>query len=189
MPGKIVSEKRSRISNKSTPNPSDSLPDRKKIHTHKDKRRAGLPIPQSLPNGVHDQENDFTIENLFTMADRARLSGHSEDAVKPLQTIITTYPADSRSGLAAFTLAQIQLDTLSSPLDAAQNFKRSLSLGLPPALQELAFKRRAEALFRAKDPDFTPTANHYLSRYPQGRYRNQVEKWLKSREKGFDQND
>ena len=122
-------------------------------------------------------ERTSTIDELLTLADVARLSGHPRDAVAPLERLIAAHPEDGRAALAAYTLAQLRLTQLDQPAHAAMDFARSLDLGLPAGLREAAYAKRAEALGRAEDPAAAGAAATYLARYPDGRYRDSVTRW------------
>lgn len=118
------------------------------------------------------------VDDLFTLADVARLSGHPALAIAPLRRILDRHSDDPRAALAAFTMAQLELDRLGHPTEAAVAYARSLELGLPRSMRELAVARRVEALGRAGSPDAAAAASSYLRAYPAGRYRDEVMRWL-----------
>lgn len=117
-------------------------------------------------------------DDLLTLADVARLSGHPAQAVAPLERIAALHAGDARAGLATYMLAQLYLDRLGKPGPAASAYGRALDLGLPATMQELAMARRVEALGRASSAEVADAAASYLARYPSGRYRGDVARWL-----------
>jgi transmembrane sensor len=128
-------------------------------------RTAGVLLPQD-----HDTPAlaaNSSIEALFVRADIARRAGHPEQAHVPLEQIVAGHAHDSRTPLAAFSLARLYLDSLGRPADAARMFERSLALGLSTALVQDAFARRVEAWSRAGDSERTRAAiADYTQRYP-----------------------
>ena len=120
------------------------------------------------------------IDDLFKLADVARLSGHPLDAVAPLQAIVTNHPDNPRAGLAAYTLGKLYLEKLSSPKKAVEAFNDAIRLGIPEALMESAYVKKAKALFLLSAVLGKWAAEEYLKKYPNGRYQDQVKTWLKS---------
>jgi transmembrane sensor len=122
-------------------------------------------------------------EDLFTLADVARLSGHPERARAPLARLLELYPHDphdARAPLAAATLGRIELD-LGQPNRAARAFERALGLGAPLALEEDLRARLVESWVRAGDLDAARAAGVlYRKRFPEGRRKAEVDRWLAS---------
>jgi len=119
-------------------------------------------------------------EDLFTLADVARLSGHPERARAPLARLLELYPHDARAPLAAATLGRIELD-LGQPNRAARAFERALGLGAPIALEEDLRARLVESWVRAGDLDAARAAGVlYRKRFPDGRRKAEVDRWLSS---------
>ncbi len=116
-----------------------------------------------------------SVDELFKLADVARLSGHPSDAVAPLTAVIDDFPTDPRAGLAAYTLAKLYLEPLASPQKAFRTFDRAMQLGLPAVLLEASYFKKAEALFQISRPLGEWATGEYLKRYPTGRYRKQLE--------------
>ena len=113
---------------------------------------------------VHDDP-----EELLLAADSARLAGQPGRAVPFLRRLTDHFPADSRAGLAAFTLGRVLLDDLGQPRDAAQAFATAYAHGGP--LAEDALAREVEAWARANDRAAAKsTATRYLDAYPTGRH-------------------
>ncbi|MGE0791413.1 MAG: FecR domain-containing protein [Sandaracinaceae bacterium] len=116
-----------------------------------------------------------SIDELFALADTARLSGHPDLAVSPLRRIVELHPSDRRAALAALTLGRLSLDVLDAPADAVRELSRARELGLSPHLEELALARLVEAERRAGHVGQARAfAAEYLSRYPSGAYANGV---------------
>jgi transmembrane sensor len=114
-------------------------------------------------------------DDLFALADVARLSGHPADAVAPLERIVEAYQGDGRASLAAFTLGRLHLDVLAQPALAASDFERALRLGAPSDLREDAHARLVEARARAgDDAGARAAAQDYLRLFPDGRHAEQV---------------
>lgn len=119
-----------------------------------------------------------SAERLLAMADEARLSGHPEEAVAPLERLLAAHATDSRASTAAFTLGKIQLDTRKAPVAAAAAFERAIALGLPHALREDAYARRVEAYAQAgRIAQARGARAAYDLEYPEGRHRSGVASW------------
>lgn len=130
------------------------------------------------PGGVAGASRDARrADDLFDLADVARLSGHPTEARAPLSRIVERYASDPRAAMAAFTLGQLELGSLHDAASAATHLERSLSLGLPRSARETAMARLVEALARTGSPRATQAADAYLAAYPSGRYRDEVAQW------------
>jgi transmembrane sensor len=117
------------------------------------------------PNAVRD-----TPEDLLLAADVARLGGHPERAVAPLERVVSGFPFDSRAPLAAFTLGRTLLEQLGRPRPAARAFATARQLDRAGALTQDALAREVEAWSRAGEGDKAhERALDYLKRYPKGR--------------------
>jgi tetratricopeptide (TPR) repeat protein len=117
-------------------------------------------------------------EDLFTLADIARLSGHPERARAPLSRLLELYPHDARAPLAAATLGRIELD-LGQPASAARAFERALAIGAPLALEEDLRARLVESWARAGDHAAArAAAETYRQHFPTGRRKAEVDRWL-----------
>jgi transmembrane sensor len=101
--------------------------------------------------GIRQSASAASIDDLFLLADVARLSGHAGEAVVPLETIVKAHAHDARASLAAFTLGKLYAG--GNPAAAAQAFERSLAMGLPASLRGDAKARWADACKRAGDAD------------------------------------
>ena len=116
------------------------------------------------PTAVKDEPGD-----LLLAADVARLSGHPNDAVPPLERVINEYSADPRASLAAFTLGRVLLTQLGEPRKAALTFGRARTLAPQSSLAEDALAREVEAWSTAGDPERArECAEQYVEKYPRG---------------------
>jgi transmembrane sensor len=104
------------------------------------------------PNGVAKATLSATsIEQLLELADIARLSGHPQDAVAPLERALDAFRSSRQAALAAFTLGRVLLDQLHASEQAAEAFERALVLGLPRGLRADCYRRLAEAYERSSN--------------------------------------
>lgn len=111
-----------------------------------------------------------SVNELFALADTARLSGHAALAVAPLERVLAEHASDPRAGLAALTLGRLQLDALDAPGTACASLERAIALGLPPDLAEIAYARLVEAHRRAGHREqMEASARAYLERFRSGR--------------------
>jgi len=133
------------------------------------------------PAGIASAAKGASVEDLLSLADVARLSGHPGDAVVPLTRVLAEHAEDPRAPLAAFTLGRLQLDALGHPALAADAFARALALGLPQSLQEDAHARLVEARARAGDSAGAAAAGQeYERRFPTGKRLAEVHGWTGS---------
>jgi transmembrane sensor len=72
---------------------------------------------------------------LMQLADVARLSGHAERALEPLERLVDRYPSDPRAALAAVLAGRILMDQLREPSRARPWLERALALGVGSALE------------------------------------------------------
>lgn len=132
--------------------------------------------------GIAAQVEKADLDQLLTLADVARLSGHPADAVGPLQRIVTEHRADARAALAGFTLGRLHLDSLGDPARAAADFRSAIGLRLPSALLEDAHLRWIEAAARAGDPKQAQEAyDRYRSHFSQSSRMSIAERWAHER--------
>jgi len=110
-------------------------------------------------------------DELYALADTARLSGHPRLAVTPLRRLMDEHA----SGVAALTLGRLQLDALDDPRGATRSLARADALSVPAHLAETLLARRVEAHRRAGDADTARSlAAAYLRAHPEGRYADRV---------------
>ncbi len=129
--------------------------------------------------GIARQTQAAGVQDLFHLADIARLSGHPADAVQPLERVVNQHAGSSQAPLAAFTLGRIYLHSLGSPAQAAVAFERALSLGLPAGLAGSAYGQGIEAHARAGNRQGARAlAERYLERFPKGEYAPKARKWV-----------
>jgi transmembrane sensor len=118
------------------------------------------------------------VDTLLSLADIARLSGHTKDAVEPLSRVLRDYRGEPRASLAALTLGKLELDELGAPRDAARHFEEAMRIGAPSSFVEVAAARRVEAWSRAGEPaKARAAAAEYRASYPGGRYDAEVTRW------------
>ena len=103
---------------------------------------------------------------LLLAADVARLSGHPDAAVAPLQQVLMAHGSDARAPLAAFTLGRVLLDDLGRPREAATAFETARTLAPASHLSEDALARQVEAAFRAQDPRARELAERFVKDFP-----------------------
>ena len=118
------------------------------------------------------------IDELFQLADVARFSGHTSDAVAPLSAIVERSSDKGKAGLAAYTLGRLYMGQLSMPEKAIPWLDKALALGIPTALEEAVMANRIRALLMLDDTRWSALAKAYFERYPTGRYRRQIETWI-----------
>jgi transmembrane sensor len=123
-----------------------------------------------------------SADELFGLADVARLGGHPEHAVGPLRIIMRNFKKDPKAGLAAYTLGRLYLEQLSSPREATAAFDEALALGLPDALVEAFKVKLIRSLILQDDARGNTLASEYLRRYPNGRYREQVQSLVEEKQ-------
>jgi transmembrane sensor len=114
---------------------------------------------------VHDEPGD-----LLLAADVARLGGHPDRAIGPLQRVVEKHASDSRAPLAAFTLGRTLLDQLGRPREAASAFATARRLEPRGAMAQDALAREVESWSRAGEASLArERAEQYVSLYPKGR--------------------
>jgi transmembrane sensor len=127
---------------------------------------------------AREAERAATPDDLFTLADVARLSGHAGQAIEPLERFVARYPGDARASLAALTLGRIQLD-LGRSAAGAQSLQRALSMGVPGGLVEDVYARLVEAQVKSgQTAAARVTADEYAKRFPNGRKKASIEAWF-----------
>lgn len=116
--------------------------------------------------------------DLLAAADVARLSGHPEASLAPLQRVLTRFPQDPRASLAAFTRGRVLLDDLGNPREAAQAFLRAYALAPTSPLAPDALARAVEAQARAGDGEAARgTAERFLAAFPNSSRGEAVRRW------------
>ncbi len=115
---------------------------------------------------------------LLKASDVARQAGRPEEARKLLERILDRHPRDPRAAYAAFILGRVLLDELGRPREAAAAFARVAALDPRTPLAQDALAREVESWFHAGDESrVRDRAREYLSRYPDGRRRDQVRRY------------
>jgi transmembrane sensor len=132
--------------------------------------------------GLRRESKRLGVNDLFALADVARLSGHPADAVVPLERILTEFVSDAQAPLAAFALGRLELDSLGRAQAAASAFRKALALGIPSGLREDARARLVEAYARSGDGGAARrAADAYLEEFPHGRHAQSIQGWLRPR--------
>jgi transmembrane sensor len=127
------------------------------------------------PPGSVPQASPRSAQQLLTEVDAARSSGHSTRAVELLRQLLSEYPNDPRSPLAAFTLGRVLLNELGRPREAAAAFQQVRQKAPASQFAEDALAREVEAWNRASEPGRARAlAATYLERYPSGRHARRV---------------
>jgi len=130
--------------------------------------------------GLRRESKHLGVNDLFALADVARLSGHPADAVVPLERIVTDFANDARAPLAAFALGRLELDSLGQAQAAATAFRKALALGIPSGLREDVRARMVEAYVRSGDAGAARrAANAYVEEFPNGRHLHAIQGWLR----------
>jgi transmembrane sensor len=130
--------------------------------------------------GLRRESRHLGVNDLFALADVARLSGHPADAVVPLERIVTDFANDARAPLAAFALGRLELDSLGQAQAAAIAFRKALALGIPSGLREDVRARLVEANVRSGDAGAARrAADAYVDEFPNGRHLHAIQGWLR----------
>jgi len=131
------------------------------------------------PGGVAEAARTASVDELLTLADVARLSGHPTEAVDPLTRVVHDHPTDGRASLAAFTLGRVDLDALSDFAGAARALEQAIALGLPGGLEEDAYARLVEAKSKAGDAAGASAAyERARGRFPNGSRDADMRRWI-----------
>jgi hypothetical protein len=132
-------------------------------------------------DGVARMAASAPVEDLFALADVARLSGHPGEAVAPLERVVRDHPEDPRASLAAYTLGRVRLRSLGTPAAAAAAFEQALALKIPAGLEEETYALWIESLATAGDrPGAARAYERYVSRHPDRARDDELEKWLRA---------
>jgi transmembrane sensor len=147
---------------------------------------ASMPAPdiRTPPPSQAQQPRVSEMTTALERADALRRQGKPERAADALARELSTRPRGPSSGLVALTLAQLQLDELSAPAEAARTFARALNApALPAVLREQAMARRVEALARAGDArGAREAAEDYTRNHPNGSWSHAVRGWTAGEE-------
>jgi transmembrane sensor len=113
---------------------------------------------------------------LLRAADQARQQNNSEQALSLLERVRAEARGSIHAALASWTLARMRL--ASEPARAAVDIAQALQGKLPEGLRESARARLVEAHSLAGESAAArAAAEAYRAEYPEGRYRNDVERW------------
>jgi hypothetical protein len=118
--------------------------------------------------GVASAARSASVDDLFALADVARLSGHASEARLPLERIVAEHPKDGRAPLAALTLGRVELRALGQPQAASEALAKAIALGLPRGIAEEAYALLVEARGTAGDRAGARAAfAEYTARFPE----------------------
>lgn len=131
--------------------------------------------------GIAREARTASVEDLFALADVARLSGHPAEAVAPLARIMTEHERDPRASLAALTLGRIELRAMGRPNEAAGALDRAVAMGLPAGVSEEAYALRIEALASAGNREAAQRAyDEFTAKFPNSARTTDLARWLRS---------
>jgi transmembrane sensor len=110
-----------------------------------------------------------SAKQLLDLANSARRSGDIPLAARAYEALLSRFPRDGRSGLAAFELGRLRLDRLGNPRGAAQAFERAIQLAPGSGFREDAMARLVDAYAALGATDACRRARQsYLESYPAG---------------------
>jgi transmembrane sensor len=129
--------------------------------------------------GIAAEAQAASVEDLFALADVARLSGHPAEAVGPLRRIVDSHGGDPRAALAGLTLGRVELKSLGRPADATVALRRAFALGVPRGLAEDAYALLVEAAARSGDRAGARAAyEQYAAQFPHGSRLTELRSWV-----------
>ncbi|HET9960155.1 MAG TPA: FecR domain-containing protein [Polyangiaceae bacterium] len=106
---------------------------------------------------------------LLEIANAARRGGDLVGAARAYEALLSRFPADARSGLAAFELGRLRLDRLGNPRGAVQAFERAIALAPGAGFREDAMARLVDAYSALGAVERCKAARKsYLNSYPNG---------------------
>jgi hypothetical protein len=145
-------------------------PPPEKSPTWRERLRAGQ-TAQALTalerGGAERALSSATPEELWAVADAARLSGRSRLAQQALMALRKIHGARGQSG---FLLGKIAADQFSAPSEATRWFETYLRESPEGAFAEQALGRLVELYGRLGSPAARKAAQRYVERYPNGAY-------------------
>jgi transmembrane sensor len=120
-----------------------------------------------------------SLDEQLGLANEQRRRGDLSGAELSLRRALNEHPTGPQAALVAFTLGKLLQDAAGRPADAAAAFERCLASAPPSALAEDALFRAAEAHAAAGHIQAaSSSARKYRDRYPDGRYADDVVRWL-----------
>lgn len=137
---------------------------------------SAAPPPDIAPSALPSTEAEprptstsrASAADLLAKADAARLAQKPAEAAAALETLVATYPRDSRVPNALFSLARVERSR-GRETAAAKAFERCLKVAPKGALAEDALAEAAVSWsLVGMDQAARQHATSYLSRYPQG---------------------
>lgn len=144
-----------------------SMPVKKKATKHKRALVAKEePIADPVPSTVNPEPDPSA---LFKAALDARRAGQAPEAANAFRTFLSSFPNDSRAGLAHFELGRLQMDQLGAPSSAIDSLEHSIARSPNGSHVEDAMARLVrlhDQLRHAKACGTSKAA--YLGRFPSG---------------------
>lgn len=129
--------------------------------------------------GIAVEARSAPVDDLFALADVARLSGHPGEAVEPLRRILADHAGDARTSLAALTLGRVQVRSLAMPDAAARSLQMAMTLGIPSGLSEDAHALLIEARSTAGDRAGARAAYaRFRLLFPESARTSELRRWL-----------
>ena len=110
-----------------------------------------------------------SAKDLFDRGNQARRAGDAQTAAQAYHTLLSRFPRDGRSGIAALELGRLRMGPLGDPAGAISAFRTASTLLKGSALREDAMARLVEAYSAAGQTVACRTARtEYLRGYPRG---------------------
>ncbi len=113
-----------------------------------------------------------TADELFLLAEAARLSGHPAQAATAFDALRKGHRSDKRAGLAALELGRLRLDELDEPAAAREALDDAIVLDPNGNFREDAEARRVQALdAEGRHAECIDARERYLAAWPDGLHR------------------
>jgi transmembrane sensor len=136
--------------------------------------RSEPPAPHPASPPIKNGRAD--LDDLVRRADAARRAGDLAAATELLERAVTEARGDPRGGIAALTLARLNLGR--SPARVASALSTALASGPPRGLEEDLLARLVQARARAGDHEGAQqAAREYQRRFPAGARLEEVKRW------------
>ncbi|RYG77649.1 hypothetical protein EON77_10070 [bacterium] len=117
----------------------------------------------------YDDLSAYKPDDLFRLADTARLASRPRHAALAFDELRSKYPRDSRAGIAALQLGRLRLLDLDDAAGAKEALDDAIRLNPEGFLREDAQARRVQALEEVGDhAGCLEARDAYLATYPQG---------------------
>lgn len=132
------------------------------------------PSPAALPKLKPPSSDTLAPEDdspaaLLERANAARRAGEVQRAAQAYEELLSRYPGDPRSGLAAFELGRLRMDRLGNLRGAVQALRQAVTLAPGSGFREDAMARLVQAYAAMGAVDECRSARSaYLKSYPKG---------------------